>query len=181
MLNNGPPFEPSRGSVVLALGRIATELKKTDYKVCEVAAWTAELDDLVAALTLLVAHSDNAQTARTEATPELAAARQAWLGNYVADKHGVECVLRLAGKVHLMPTVFHDLAVPLTTQVTKPPAPSAKCGHLRRPPPRPLRAAAAPRSRSRCGGLAWGGDRVICESVVVGIIDRVAQGTRRIS
>ena len=48
--------------------------------------------------------------ARRTMTPEVKAARAEWLNIYGAAKLLVECVLRLHGKVSLMPQIFDDLA-----------------------------------------------------------------------
>ncbi|MSP63010.1 MAG: hypothetical protein EXR72_22275 [Myxococcales bacterium] len=64
---------------------------------------------------------DKARTDRRLMTPELAAARVSWLQTYAAVKCGVESVLRLSGRIDLMPEVFYDLAVPSSTKVTKAP------------------------------------------------------------
>jgi hypothetical protein len=55
-------------------------------------------------------------------TTELPADTIARMQVYTAAKSGVECVLRLDGSLHILPTVFHDLAVPGGTKITEAPA-----------------------------------------------------------
>jgi hypothetical protein len=109
--------------VLLALVRISDKLNEEDCPVRDRDTWKQEFGALSAAMTPVVGHADDAKTSRTEATPELTAARQSWMQVYVAAKCGVECVLRLTGKMHLMKVVFHDLAVPAGTKITKAPTP----------------------------------------------------------
>jgi len=110
--------------VLLALGRIATELKKSKCEVSDKKRWLEEVSEAMTALAPLVQHSNNAKTERRAATPELAAAREAWLQTYMAAKSVVEGVLRLTGNLHMMPTIFHDMAVPGTAKITEaPPVP----------------------------------------------------------
>ncbi|MBI5479462.1 MAG: hypothetical protein HY906_11425, partial [Deltaproteobacteria bacterium] len=92
----------SAARVLIAIGRIEEQLAKPECRATSKAEWLAEATALRAELTPVVEHSSNARTERTTATPELEAVRQAWLHTYVAAKCGVECVLRLAGKLHLM-------------------------------------------------------------------------------
>jgi hypothetical protein len=109
--------------VLVALGRINTELKKTTCKVRDKKKWVEEIAASMDALTPLVAHANNAKTERRAATPELESAREAWMQTYMAAKSGVECALRLSGNLHMMSTIFYDLAVPGSTKVTAPPPP----------------------------------------------------------
>jgi hypothetical protein len=107
--------------VLIALGRIEEQLATPECRASDKGAWHDEAAALRAELTPVVEHSQNARTERSTVTPELEAVRQAWLQTYVAAKNGVECVLRLSGKLHLMPVIFYDLAVPGPTKVTEPP------------------------------------------------------------
>lgn len=106
---------------------LAAELVREGCEVRERDAWLAEVCAVQGELAPVLEHSQNARTERRAITPELEAARAAWLETYRAAKLGVECVLRLAGKTHMMPAVFHDLAVPSNAKVTEPPpAPPAE-------------------------------------------------------
>lgn len=110
--------------VLLALGRISTMLQKTDCPVRDHERWQNEISEVIQALKPIIEHSQNAKTERLGVTPELENSRQAWLHVYAAAKFTVEAVLRLTGKLHLMSTIFYDLAVPGTVKVTEiPPEP----------------------------------------------------------
>ncbi|MFO0573365.1 MAG: hypothetical protein U1A78_05170 [Polyangia bacterium] len=97
--------------VLLALSRIADLLEQKDSPVREAKAWHKEVSAAAAALAPAVAHSDSARSSRREVTPALVQAREAWLQVYAAAKSTVEAVLRLTGKLQLLPTLFPDLAV----------------------------------------------------------------------
>jgi hypothetical protein len=103
--------------------QLTTELAKPTCPVRERETWLAELRELQGAFGPAVEHSDNAHTARADLTPEVAAGRLGWLNSYNSAKRGVESVLRLTGKLHLMKHVFYDLAVPANTKLTSIPEP----------------------------------------------------------
>jgi len=107
--------------VLVGLGRIAGELEKTNCPVRDRETWLTEITGVLEQLGPVVQHSQSAKSARAKATPEQAAAFQAWHQVYGAAKCVVEGVLRLAGSLYLMPEVFYDLAVPTGTKVTAPP------------------------------------------------------------
>ncbi|WP_437736673.1 hypothetical protein [Sorangium sp. So ce1335] len=73
-------------------------------------AWAAELQRSREALEPLLRSVRKTRLARRTMTPEVKAARDAWITTYGAAKLLVECVLRLHGKVSLMPEIFDDLA-----------------------------------------------------------------------
>lgn len=123
--------------ILLALSHIAQALGQKDSPVREAKEWHKEISAAAAALAPAVAHSDSARAARRDVTPALEQARAGWLQVYAAAKSTVEAVLRLTGKLHLMPLVFHDLAVPESAKVTEPPAP----GGDKDPTPAPAPAA----------------------------------------
>jgi hypothetical protein len=108
--------------VLKALQHIATKLKAKDSPVKSSAEWAKECKDIAAKLAPIAEHGDNARADRSTATPEAETARQAWLQVYGAAKLTAEAVLRLSGKVHLMPAIFFDLAVPSNAKVTAPPS-----------------------------------------------------------
>ena len=56
-------------------------------------------------------------------TPEVEQARTRWLQVYGAAKSVVEGVLRLQGRLDLMPHIFYDLAVTGSIRVTEVPPP----------------------------------------------------------
>jgi hypothetical protein len=107
--------------VVLALSHISTKLRLPDTPVQGAEQWLREITAAMNGLAPVVEHADDARTDRRTVTPEIEAARIAWLQTYRAAKNGVECVLRMTGKLRLMRTVFHDLVVPAGARVTAPP------------------------------------------------------------
>ncbi|MBI4613140.1 MAG: hypothetical protein HY720_05970 [Planctomycetes bacterium] len=107
--------------VLLALGHIHGELTKDGSPVKNSTDWAADFGAAIGALTPVADHADAARTDRRESTPEIEAARAAWLLVYGAAKLVVEAVLRLTGKLQLMSEVFHDLAVAGNAKVTAPP------------------------------------------------------------
>ncbi|WP_438009877.1 hypothetical protein WME89_15160 [Sorangium sp. So ce321] len=72
-------------------------------------AWAAEIERARDALEPLTRSVRKSRLARRTMTPEVKAARDEWLNIYGAAKLLVECVLRLHGKVSLMPEIFDDL------------------------------------------------------------------------
>lgn len=76
----------------------------------EHAQWTRRLRAAHKAVTDLNTRVRTSRSVRREMTPEMASAREAWLGAYAALKLAVESALRLHDKTHLMPEVFDDLA-----------------------------------------------------------------------
>ncbi|WP_437625898.1 hypothetical protein [Sorangium sp. So ce1151] len=72
-------------------------------------AWAAEIERARDALEPLTRSVRKSRLARRTMTPEVKAARDEWLNVYGAAKLLVECVLRLHGKVSLMPEIFDDL------------------------------------------------------------------------
>jgi hypothetical protein len=112
--------------VLRALQHIAKKLKAKDSAVKSAAEWSKEFSDVAAQLAPIAEHGDNAKTNRSAATPEVETARQTWLQTYGAAKLVVESVLRLTGKVHLMPKIFFDLGVPANAKVTAMPEEEAE-------------------------------------------------------
>lgn len=112
--------------VLRALQHIGKQLKVKGSPVKSAGDWAKECADLAAELAPIAEHGDNARTDRSTATPEIETARQAWLQAYGAAKLTVEAVLRLSGKVHLMPAVFFDLAMPSNAKITSAPAREAE-------------------------------------------------------
>ena len=104
--------------VLLAVTHISSRLQDAASPVRDRATWQQEFSDMAAALAPVVEHADDIRTDRRTLTPEVEAARKAWLNVYLAARAGVECVLRLTGKLSLLPAIFHDLAVPAGTKVT---------------------------------------------------------------
>ncbi|WP_437940798.1 hypothetical protein [Sorangium sp. So ce341] len=93
-----------------ALAHAAEVLEQRKRPLPEREAWVAELERSRDALDPFLRSVRKARLARRTMTPEAKAARAEWLTVYGAAKLLVECVLRLHGKVSLMPQVFDDLA-----------------------------------------------------------------------
>lgn len=111
----------SAARVLLALGHISAKLGVDGTPVSDAANWRSEFSRAAAQLAPVVDHSHDARTDRSQATPEVEAARVAWLQIYTAARSGVECVLRLTGRLNQLPLIFYDLAVPADAQVTEAP------------------------------------------------------------
>lgn len=79
-------------------------------KLPEAAAFRAELERAKADLAALDASVRGSRIARREMTPEVAAAREAWIQAYTASKRIVEGVLRYQDKLELFAEVFDDRA-----------------------------------------------------------------------
>lgn len=112
----------SANKVLATLQHIAAQLAKPKSGVSNAKAWSKEISAAVDKLAPATEDADAARTARSQATPEVEESRRAWLQTYTATKAVVEGVLRLSGKLDLMPKVFHDLAVPSGAKVTAAPA-----------------------------------------------------------
>ncbi|AUX21779.1 hypothetical protein SOCEGT47_022670 [Sorangium cellulosum] len=86
-------------------------------------AWAAEVRRSRDAVAPLAKSVRARRLARRTPTPEMQAARAAWLEVYGAAKLLVRCVLRLHGKLSLMPQIFDDLAAEVRAP-TDPAAPT---------------------------------------------------------
>ncbi|WP_437614129.1 hypothetical protein WMF20_14535 [Sorangium sp. So ce834] len=93
-----------------ALAHAAEVLEQRKRPLPEGEAWGAELERARGALDPFLRSVRKTRLARRTMTPEVKAARAEWLTVYGAAKLLVECVLRLHGKVPLMPQIFDDLA-----------------------------------------------------------------------
>lgn len=107
--------------VLLLLGHLTTELAMRNCGVTDAKTWHQEISVAAAELSPVIAHADSARTIRRGQTAELEQARSAWMQVYLAARCAVESVLRITGKLHLMPAIFYDLAVPGDTKLTTPP------------------------------------------------------------
>ncbi|WP_437680582.1 hypothetical protein [Sorangium sp. So ce131] len=85
-------------------------LERHKRRLPEHAEWTTAIERSRDALEPLTRSVRKSRLARRAMTPEVKAARDEWLTIYRAAKLLVECVLRLHGKVSLMPQIFDDLA-----------------------------------------------------------------------
>ncbi|WP_437290380.1 hypothetical protein [Sorangium sp. So ce406] len=107
-----------------ALTHALEAVEQNERRLPDHEAWAAELQRSREALEPLLRNVRKRRLARRAITPEMKAARDEWLTIYGAAKLLVESVLRLHGKVSLMPEIFEDLA-DATRVVTRstPPAP----------------------------------------------------------
>jgi hypothetical protein len=93
-----------------ALDHAASMITKHAASLPEHATWKA---DIAAAHDGLVALNEGVRAARTnrrQTTPEVDAARSAWLRRYSATKSIIEGILKPLGKLAMMPEIFDDLA-----------------------------------------------------------------------
>lgn len=109
------------GMVLVALRHIQGELKKKGSPVADPQRWVKEVGAAIDGLAPALGATVTARTARRSTTPDVARAHRAWRSTYGATKRVVEGLLRLAGKVELMPQIFHDLAVPERAPQIPPP------------------------------------------------------------
>jgi hypothetical protein len=107
--------------VLVVLEHIAAELKKRDSGVSDAAGWHREFARAIDGLAPVVEQTESARADRRRMTPEVRQARAEWLQSYGAAKLLIESILRLTGRVDLMPQVFYDLTVPASTRLTAPP------------------------------------------------------------
>jgi hypothetical protein len=122
--------------VLLAITHITGKLDPANKPAVNSAdTWHQDFSIMMNALGPVVERADDARTDRRGVTPEVEAARQAWLQVYVAARAGVECVLRLTGKLDQLSNIFYDLTVPATAKITSIPddEPSQPAGDTNTP------------------------------------------------
>ena len=107
-------------STVSAAQSIATKLAG-NTTVNDHDRWRDQFSTVMQALAPVVEFAEDTRTDRRHQTPELQAARDAWMHVYVASRSIVEGILRLQGKLHLLPTIYYDLAVTPSTELKNPP------------------------------------------------------------
>lgn len=105
-------------SVLLAVTQIAGRLQNPNTGVNDRTTWLSDFSTMMTDLGPVVEHAEDARTDRRDRTPEVEAARQAWMQIYLAARDCVTCVLRLTGRLDRLSTIFHDLAVPANTRLT---------------------------------------------------------------
>lgn len=111
--------------VLLAITHIATRLSDPKAGVRDRAHWHNQFDDVMKALAPAVQFAHDAHADRLSITPEVEAARQAWLNAYISAKCLVEAVLRQLGRLEQLSVIFYDLRVQAGAKVTEiPPAPT---------------------------------------------------------
>ena len=111
----------SAQDVLLAVTHITTRLSNPKAGVRDRAFWHDQFDDTMKALAPAVQFANDAQADRQSITPEVEAARQAWLNAYSSAKCVVEAVLRQLGRLGQMSVFFYDLRVPAGAKVTEMP------------------------------------------------------------
>jgi hypothetical protein len=87
-----------------------------------------------AALALYIERTDGARTERRRATPPVLAACTRWMQTYQAAKCALEAMLRLTGRLDLLPQIFHDLAVTASAKGTRAPDEAAPLAADQAPP-----------------------------------------------
>jgi hypothetical protein len=105
-------------SVLLAVTHVTSKLQDPESGVGDRGTWHADFNTMMTMLGPVVEHAQDARTDRRDSTPEVEAARQAWMQHYLAARDCVTCVLRLTGRLDRLSTIFHDLAVPANTRLT---------------------------------------------------------------
>lgn len=135
VLNNESLSTAKRRRPVKLAGTLSTAITVIDdhrAQLPEADAWITELTDVRDRLNDLNEGVRRSRIDKKDMTPEVAAARAAWLTAYNAAKLQVEAVLKLHGRVELMPLIFDDLAeVHKTVGTTDdpPPDPSTTGGN----------------------------------------------------
>lgn len=114
----------SRGAqdVLLAVTHVANRLADSHAGIRDRVHWHKEFDDMMKALAPAVEFSNDAHADRRSITPEVEAARQAWLNSYISAKCLVEAVLRQLGQLEQLSVIFYDLRVSAGAKVTELPA-----------------------------------------------------------
>jgi hypothetical protein len=107
--------------VLLAITTITTKLADPKSPVRDAVYWHGQFDAMMKTLAPAIAYADDARADRQSLTPEVEAARQAWLNGYTAAKCVVEGVLRHLGRLDHLPLFFYDLRVPAGAKITEPP------------------------------------------------------------
>lgn len=105
--------------VLLAITHLAHRLSDSHAGIRDRAHWYNEFDDMMKALAPAVEFASDAHADRRSITPEVEAARQAWLNTYISAKCLVESVLRQLGKLEQLSVIFYDLRVSAGAKVTE--------------------------------------------------------------
>jgi hypothetical protein len=95
--------------VLLSVTHIATRLADSKAGVRDRAYWHNQFEDVMKTLAPAVEFANDARADRQTITPEVEAARQAWLNSYISAKSLVEAVLRQLGRLEQMSAIFYDL------------------------------------------------------------------------
>jgi hypothetical protein len=96
--------------LVAALEQVAAATEKHQAKIRDAKAWLDELRTAHKNVAAIERAQRSSKVEQAAVRPDVAAAREAWLGVYAANRALIEGVLRHAGKLQLLPLVFDDLA-----------------------------------------------------------------------
>ena len=96
--------------LVALVKHVATRIESHKGHLRDHKAWLEEFRGHHEALSAMDRASRDQKVAGAMLRPELAAAREAWLAVYTANKALITGVLRHAGRIELLPLVFDDLA-----------------------------------------------------------------------
>ena len=96
--------------LVALVKHVSTTIEHHKGSLRDYRSWQEEFRALHSALASLEQAGRESKLADAMLRPELAAAREAWLSVYTANKALISGVLRHAGRIELLPLVFDDLA-----------------------------------------------------------------------
>lgn len=96
--------------LVAALEHIVSEIDKSGDKIKDAKSWRDEFIEAHEALSGVEKQHRASRVEQYDITPEIAAAREAWLAVYANNKALIRGLLGHAGRPELMPLVFDDLA-----------------------------------------------------------------------
>ncbi|HEY4117726.1 MAG TPA: hypothetical protein VGM56_07720 [Byssovorax sp.] len=115
----------SGARVLLALTTVKRQLSSKSCPVDNKAKWLADFTAAALELQPALETAASAQTDRRSITPDVEAAREAWLVTYRSARDVATGVLRSAGRLDLLKAIFYDLAVPSGAKVAViPPVPA---------------------------------------------------------
>jgi len=92
-----------------AVGHIVSEIQKHKEHIRD-KTWLAEFEEVFAKLEALEKKQRAARVEKADLAPDVAAAREAWLATYNANKALIRGLLAHLGKPELLPLIFDDLA-----------------------------------------------------------------------
>jgi hypothetical protein len=93
-----------------AVGTIVAEIKNNKDKIRDAKLWLSELEEVHGKLEILEKAQRAKKVEKADLGPEVAAAREAWLTVYGANKLLIRGLLAHLGKPELLPLIFDDLA-----------------------------------------------------------------------
>ncbi|MEO7331592.1 MAG: hypothetical protein ABI193_23660 [Minicystis sp.] len=93
-----------------AVGNIVAEIKTNKDKIRDAKLWLSEFEEVRGKLETVERAQRAKKVEKVDLGPEVAAAREAWLGIYGANKNLIRGLLGHVGKPELLPLIFDDLA-----------------------------------------------------------------------